>query len=218
MNSIFEYTLSALSLLVPQTEELYSISAIPNPIVVGERTALSWKTPIGANLLLDWVAMYKSGLSDRDYIEYKIINFRGGDTDFVPPDPGIYDFRYFKHFTYDRKAISPPLTVVPIIFDLTKIKNYPPLGNSVVAFGDSLTKGKGASPGQDFPSELSRETGISIVNAGVIGDQTGDVLLRLDRDVLSLNPQWVIVFLTGNDFLDRVPVSVTTTNLSTIIH
>jgi acyl-CoA thioesterase-1 len=92
----------------------------------------------------------------------------------------------------------------------------PTHGTTVVAFGDSLVVGRGASDGQDFVSLLSRRTGVPIVNAGRSGDTTGGALARL-QNVLALDPRIVIVLLGGNDFLRRVPVEQTFENLGTIV-
>lgn len=93
----------------------------------------------------------------------------------------------------------------------------PTAGTTIIAFGDSLVEGVGASPGQDFVSLLSARTGQSIVNAGHRGDTTRDALDRLDSDVLSRDPRVVIVLLGGNDFIRRVKRETTFDNLSTIV-
>jgi lysophospholipase L1-like esterase len=93
----------------------------------------------------------------------------------------------------------------------------PTTGRTVVAFGDSLVEGRGATPGNDFVSVLSRTLGTRIINAGRSGDTTRTALERLDRDVLSRNPKMVIVLLGGNDFLRRVPVEETFANLQKIV-
>jgi acyl-CoA thioesterase-1 len=93
----------------------------------------------------------------------------------------------------------------------------PTAGTSIIAFGDSLVAGRGATPGHDFVSVLSTRLGVPIINAGRSGDTTRSALGRLDRDVLSRNPRVVIVVLGGNDFLRRVPVDETFDNLSSIV-
>ena len=93
----------------------------------------------------------------------------------------------------------------------------PSAGTSVVAFGDSLVAGRGASDGGDFVSLLSRRLGVAIINAGRSGDTTRSALTRLDRDVLSRDPRIAIVLLGGNDFLRRVPVDETFENLTMIV-
>lgn len=93
----------------------------------------------------------------------------------------------------------------------------PTRGTAVVAFGDSLVSGKGASEGREFVSVLARRLNTRIVNAGRSGDTTGSALERLDRDVLALDPRIVIVLLGGNDFLRRVPRAETFRNLDAIV-
>ena len=93
----------------------------------------------------------------------------------------------------------------------------PTHGTTVVAFGDSLVAGRGASYGQDFVTILSQRTGIRIVNAGRSGDTTGSALARLQTDVLANDPRIVIVLLGGNDFLRRIPVEQVFDNLGAIV-
>ena len=93
----------------------------------------------------------------------------------------------------------------------------PTAGANVIAFGDSLVSGRGATAGHDFVSVLSRRTGLPILTAGRSGDTTGTALERLDRDVLARNPRIVIVLLGGNDFLRRVPRDETFRNLEAIV-
>ena len=93
----------------------------------------------------------------------------------------------------------------------------PTSGRTIVAFGDSLVEGRGATPGRDFVSVLARRLGTRIVNAGRSGDTTGAALARLDSDVLSRDPKVVIVLLGGNDFLRRVPTEQTFANLEKIV-
>ena len=93
----------------------------------------------------------------------------------------------------------------------------PTAGTNIIAFGDSLVSGRGASPGNDFSSVLSRRLGRTIVNAGRSGDTTASALSRLDADVLSRSPRVVIVVLGGNDLLRRVPREQTLANLAEIV-
>jgi acyl-CoA thioesterase-1 len=93
----------------------------------------------------------------------------------------------------------------------------PTAGTAVIAFGDSLVEGHGASASQDFVSVLSERLGTPIINAGRGGDTTGAALQRLNRDVLARDPRIVIVLLGGNDFLRRVPPEVTFANLGAIV-
>jgi lysophospholipase L1-like esterase len=87
----------------------------------------------------------------------------------------------------------------------------------VIAFGDSLVEGVGASRGRDLVWLLSTRTGTPIINAGRRGDTTAAALARLDRDVLARDPRVVIVVLGGNDLIRRVPRDETLENLSRIV-
>lgn len=98
----------------------------------------------------------------------------------------------------------------------SSITNYPSSGTSIVAFGDSLVAGYGATEGRDFVSVLSDRLGVPIVNLGHNGDTTQAALARVDA-VLSADPKVVLLLLGGNDYLRRVPQEVTRENLGAII-
>lgn len=86
----------------------------------------------------------------------------------------------------------------------------------VIAFGDSLVQGVGATEGNDFVSLVSRAVGIPIVNEGRSGDTTSSALGRIDA-VIARNPGTVILLLGGNDYLRKIPKETTFQNLKTIV-
>lgn len=90
------------------------------------------------------------------------------------------------------------------------------MSGPVVAFGDSLIYGIGAESSDNFISKLSYAVGQPIINLGIPGNTTADGVLRLNT-LISLNPSIVIVLLGGNDYLKRVPVQETFSNLDTIV-
>jgi lysophospholipase L1-like esterase len=92
-----------------------------------------------------------------------------------------------------------------------------PSSTDVVAFGDSLTFGIGATTGNNYVAVLARRVGVSIHNAGWPGDTTGSALSRLSQAVLSRNPRLVVVLLGGNDLLQGVPVPTRVTNIRMIV-
>lgn len=96
------------------------------------------------------------------------------------------------------------------------ITNYPSSGTDIIAFGDSLVSGAGATSGNDFVSLLSSRVGRPIVNLGVPGDTTAQGLARLDA-LDQYRPQVVLLLLGGNDHLKKVPIETTFTNLAKII-
>src|SRR3990167_9273300 len=90
-------------------------------------------------------------------------------------------------------------------------------GKSIICFGDSITEGVGAGPGEDFPSLLAEKFGRPVINAGKGGETTYDALKRLPSDVLERNPGLVIVEFGGNDYLQKIPKEETFKNLEEII-
>lgn len=98
-----------------------------------------------------------------------------------------------------------------------KVIDYPRGGENIIAFGDSLVVGYGASSDNDFVSLLSRRIGRAIINAGRNGDTTAIGLSRLEKDVLSRNPRVVILLLGGNDAIRGAPVRETFSHLATMI-
>lgn len=80
-----------------------------------------------------------------------------------------------------------------------------PSGASVLAFGDSVTFGTGAGPGEDWAALLASRTAWRITNAGVPGDTAEAAAGRLAPLLVEHRPALVIVELGGNDFLKRRP-------------
>ncbi len=98
-----------------------------------------------------------------------------------------------------------------------KIRNIRSAGETIVCFGDSLTEGVGASEGEDYPSALSRQLALPVVNAGRRGDTTAQALERLSDALSNTNPRLVIVLLGGNDFLRQLSRQETRKNLEEIV-
>lgn len=96
------------------------------------------------------------------------------------------------------------------------ITNYPSSGTTIIAFGDSLVEGVGATPGNDFPSLLSKAIGKPIINMGM-GGNTSAQGLALVPSVTMKNPKVVIVLFGGNDFLRHVPIEETFKNIDAIV-
>ncbi|HEY3373474.1 MAG TPA: GDSL-type esterase/lipase family protein [Candidatus Aquicultor sp.] len=76
-------------------------------------------------------------------------------------------------------------------------------GDTVVFFGDSITKANFGSNYIAALMQLFRENGImdalKFVNAGRDGDMVGDLISRVDRDVVMRKPDWVVVLVGIND-------------------
>jgi lysophospholipase L1-like esterase len=97
------------------------------------------------------------------------------------------------------------------------IRNLRSSGETIICFGDSLTEGIGAESGEEYPTVLSRELGMRVVNAGQSGDTSARALERLSDSVVNKNPRLVIVLLGANDFLRQVPTAETRKNLQAIV-
>ena len=100
--------------------------------------------------------------------------------------------------------------------DYDALANFPRATGPIVCFGDSITRGYGASPGRTYPERLAGHLGLPVVNAGRDGDTTATALARLD-EVLALQPRLTIVELGGNDLLRKTPKEQTFRNLDQIV-
>jgi len=121
-----------------------------------------------------------------------------------------------------RKILAVFLVVVAFlvarhVLRRPRVTNPHPASAVVVCFGDSLTAGSGAGPGQSYPEHLARMIGREVINAGVPGDTTAAALERLQRDVLDHEPGFVCITLGGNDLKNGVARDEAFANLDAVV-
>jgi acyl-CoA thioesterase I len=100
-----------------------------------------------------------------------------------------------------------------------KTPPLPRLGVSdvILAFGDSLTYGTGASEEQSYPAVLQKLLQRNVVRAGVPGETTGQALVRLPQALEEHTPKIVLLCMGGNDMLQKVARAQTRSNLRAMI-
>ena len=98
-----------------------------------------------------------------------------------------------------------------------------PTDATVLAVGDSITRGYGAD-GQGYPEQLqsllqsdSARSGIRVVNHGIDGERTDGLLARIDTELAQNRPSVVLLTIGGNDLLRKQPEAQTRRNLQTIV-
>ena len=81
---------------------------------------------------------------------------------------------------------------------------------AIVFLGDSITQGWGDDFRKSFPN-------LKLANRGISGDTTRGMLIRLQEDVLSLNPRGVIMLMGTNDLGDKAEPEVIAANVQLIL-
>jgi acyl-CoA thioesterase I len=121
------------------------------------------------------------------------------------------------------KPLAPPATCTapaeltrfdrPLIHTMRRLANGQPL--TIVAIGSSSTAGAGASsPAATYPSRLAIELRarfpgreITVLNRGVNGEETTNMMARFAADVLAAHPQLVLWQIGTNSVLRDHPLS-----------
>lgn len=71
----------------------------------------------------------------------------------------------------------------------------------IICLGDSLTAGCGLRRGENWVELLREQTGDEWINAGVCGDTSTGILVRLQTEVLPQRPDEVLLMGGDNDIM-----------------
>ena len=92
-----------------------------------------------------------------------------------------------------------------------------PAGATVLALGDSLTQGVGASAETSFPALLAERSGWKVVNAGVSGETSSQIAARLPALLEEHHPALVVLCAGGNDWLRRNSAQAAQTEIARML-
>ncbi|PAW66022.1 MAG: G-D-S-L family lipolytic protein, partial [Opitutia bacterium Tous-C1TDCM] len=81
---------------------------------------------------------------------------------------------------------------------------------ALVWLGDSITQGWGGTLAAAFP-------GVKMANRGISGDTTRGVLIRLQEDVLALQPKGIVLLIGTNDLEEQATPETAAANLKLIL-
>ncbi len=92
-----------------------------------------------------------------------------------------------------------------------------PRDGVILAFGDSLTYGTGASPGASYPEVLEHLVKRKVIRSGVPGETSAEGLARLQGVLETVRPDLVILCHGGNDLLRKMDTKKTVESIMTMI-
>ena len=87
----------------------------------------------------------------------------------------------------------------------------------ILAFGDSITSGVGAPPGESYPEILQGLINRKVIKSGIPGETSGEGLVRLPGELATHRPKLVLLCLGGNDLLRRMDLEKTAGNVSRMV-
>ncbi len=87
----------------------------------------------------------------------------------------------------------------------------------IVCLGDSITWGFPFGPSVSWVSMLQDRLAVEVINKGINGNTTSDMLRRFDREVLSYEPTHVVIMGGSNDVLMAESFDRITSNIHLMV-
>lgn len=100
------------------------------------------------------------------------------------------------------------LSVIGSIINKSKLDSIKAQDENIVFFGDSITEGYNV---KEFYDEYR------VVNSGISGNTTNDLINRIDNDLYDYNPSVVIIQIGTNDLRANIKDEEIINNIKTII-
>lgn len=88
----------------------------------------------------------------------------------------------------------------------------------ILAFGDSITYGTGASKDSNYPNILSKFSFHKVINSGVPGEVTQAGVSRLPGLLDKHQPELLLLIHGGNDMIRKIPPQQIANNLKQMIN
>jgi len=120
------------------------------------------------------------------------------------------------------KILTIFMILLLILFSINKFQEpkMQPISttDSILAMGDSLTYGFLVSPKHSYPSQLSKMSGYTVINAGINGDTSIEGLTRLPKLLTNKSIKLMLLCLGANDILQGRSLISLKQNLKEMVH
>ncbi len=112
------------------------------------------------------------------------------------------------------------MLMLPLISACEKEAKLAPLSENarILAFGDSLTYGMGATAQNSYPAQLQQMSKHSVINAGISGEISARGLTRLPSLLAQHQPELIIICHGANDILRNLDLDKTSENIQQMIN